>query len=138
MKEFVKDFVRRGLLAAVGGPMILALVYLCLGASGTVQSVEIPRLAREIVSASLMAFIAGGISGIYAVEMLPFATASLIHLAVMYLDYIIFYLMNGWIQKSFSGIAIFSAIFIAGFFVVWLLIYFGIKRQIKKMNEQIS
>ena len=38
MKRFWKDFLLRGLICASGGPVVLAIIYGILGATGTVET----------------------------------------------------------------------------------------------------
>ena len=37
MKKFWKEFLFRGLICAAGGPVVLAIIYGILGATGTVE-----------------------------------------------------------------------------------------------------
>lgn len=60
MKKALISFLHRGLIASVGGPVVLAIVYLCLDAAGVVHTLSAKRSALEILTASLMAFLAAG------------------------------------------------------------------------------
>lgn len=65
MKKHVRDFCKRGLIAAWGGPVIMALVWLCLKAAGVVETLTVDQVALGIISTTVMAFIAAGISIVY-------------------------------------------------------------------------
>ena len=65
MKKYVLEFVKRGLMAAADGPVILAIIYGCLGMTGTVAAIAPVEAALGILSITLMAFIAAGITMIY-------------------------------------------------------------------------
>ena len=136
MKKYIAEFVHRGLLAAAGGPVILAVVYGILGAGGTVAALVPGQVCLGILSVTLMAFIAGGITMIYRVEQLPLILAILIHGGVLYLDYLIQYLLNGWIPGNGSAIGVFTAVFFLGFALVWLVIYLNIRSNTRKLNEK--
>jgi len=41
MNKHMKDFCRRGLIAAWGGPVIMAIVWLCLKAAGVVETLTV-------------------------------------------------------------------------------------------------
>ena len=138
MKKFLKDFVKQGLVAAWGGPVILAIIYLILGKTGAVETLTVQEVSLEILSSAIMAFIAAGIPVVYRQEALPLATAILIHAAVLYLDYLIVYLMNGWLKNGAGPILIFTAIFFAGFALIWLIIRQVTKRQVKQVNSKIQ
>ena len=70
MKQFIKVFLHRGALFCGLGPVIMAIVYIFLSASGVVETVAVSTLIREIFTSTLMAFIAAGISAVYTVDRL--------------------------------------------------------------------
>lgn len=133
MKKYVLEFVKRGLMAASGGPLILAIIYGMLEATKTVTVLTPGEACMGIVSITVMAFIAAGITMIYQVESLPLPMAILIHGGVLYLDYLMIYLLNSWLPGNAVGI--FTIIFFAGFALVWLVIYLCIRKKTKRLNE---
>lgn len=135
MKKFIHEFIRRGLMAAAGGPVVLAIVYGILGATGAADSLTPGEACMGILSVTLMAFIAAGITAVYQVERLPIASAIAIHGGVLYLDYLIMYLLNSWIPKG--GIGFFTVIFIAGYALVWVCIYTFIKIKTERLNRKM-
>lgn len=137
MKNHVKDFCLRGLLAAGFGPMVLAIVYGILGLTGVTSSLSPGEVCRGILSVTLMAFIAAGITAVYTVEKLPLLSAILLHAGVLYLDYLLMYLLNSWIPRDLTAIGIFSAIFAAGFAAVWVGIYFFSKNRTDRINKKL-
>lgn len=138
MKKYVLEFVKRGLMAAAGGPVILAIIYGILGATGAVTALTPAEVCQGILSITLMAFIIAGISMIYTVESLPLGMAVLIHAGVLYLDYLLVYLLNSWIPKNWQAIGIFTLIFAAGYGVVWLVIYLCIRQNTRKLNARMK
>lgn len=138
MKKYAAEFVKRGLMAAAGGPVVLAIIYGILGANGVISTLTPKEVCVGVLSITLMAFIAAGITMIYNVEQLPVMAAILIHAGVLYLDYLIMYLLNNWLPGNGNGIGIFTVIFAAGFALVWLIIYLCIRRNTKKLNKRIK
>ena len=136
-KQFWKDFLHRGLLAAAGGPVILAIIYGILGATGTVSSLSPSEVCTGILSITLMAFIAAGITAVYQMEQLPLPGTIAIHAVVLYLDYLIMYLLNRWIPRDLTALGIFTAIFFGGFALVWLIIYQFVKRDTERVNQKM-
>ncbi|MBR6791110.1 MAG: DUF3021 domain-containing protein [Oscillospiraceae bacterium] len=136
--KYAKDFLHRGLLAAAGGPVILAVVYGILGASGTVTSLAPTEVCTGVLSITLMAFIAAGITTVYQIERLPLLSAILIHAGVLYLDYLIMYLLNGWIPEEAGGIGFFTVIFAGGYAAVWLCIWLGIRAKTRRLNRKLQ
>ena len=137
MKKFALEFCKRGLVAAGGGPVILAIIYGLLGKSGAVVSLRPGEVCMGILTVTLMAFIAAGITVVYTTERLPLISAIAIHAGVLYLDYLIIYLLNSWIPRDLKSIGIFTAIFTAGYALVWLGIYLSIRSKTDAMNQKL-
>lgn len=138
MKKFILEFLRRGLLVSVGGPIVMAIVYGILNLNGVVDTLTVGEVVKGIITSALLAFVAGGITAVYSIDKLQAAPAALIHCFVLYFDYILIYLFNGWIENSVQVIIIFTSIFITGFVLIWLIIYFSIKKQIKNINSNLT
>ena len=138
MKKHIKKFVARGLFVCGLGPIALAIVYAVLNATGVVSEMSVSEMVIGIVSVTVLAFIAGGISMIYEVERLPIAIAALIHAGVLYLDYIVIYLINGWLKEGVTPFVIFTSCFFAGFALIWLIIYLTSKRSTDEVNMALS
>jgi len=130
--------VKRGLMTAAGGPVILACIYGILGATDAVAVLTPGEVCMGILSITLMGFIAAGITTIYTVESLPLISAILIHAGVLYLDYLLVYLLNSWIPRNSQGIGIFTACFTAGYALIWLVIYLCIRTNTEKLNKKMK
>ena len=138
MKKFVLEFVRRGLMVASGGPLVLAVIYFILGETGAVASLSPTEAALGILSVTLLAFLAAGITSIYTIDRLAPAPAALIHGAVLYLGYLIMYLVNRWIPRNPMAIGIFTAVFLAAYAVIWLIIYLATKSGTDAINRKLK
>jgi hypothetical protein len=138
MKRFVLEFLRRGIIASAVGPVVLAVVYLILQQAEGVQSLSVNDVCIGILSLTALAFFAGGMNAIYQVERLPLMMAILIHGLVLYLGYLITYLLNDWLDIGVIPIIVFSAIFVVGFIVIWIAIYYVIRRKTMKLNEMLN
>lgn len=138
MKKYIVQFVLRGLVAAGGGPIVLAVIFGILGATGTVTALTPGEVCLGILSITLMAFIAGAITCIYQVESLPLPSAILIHGGVLYLDYLIMYLVNNWIPHNAKAIGTFSVIFVLGFAAVWACIYLHSRKKTAQLNNKLQ
>ncbi len=136
MKKHVKNFCKRGLIAAWGGPVIMAIIWLCLKAAGVMETLTVDQVVLGIISTTVMAFIAAGISIVYQIETLPKSMAALIQMAVLYIDYMGIYLLNGWLPVERIGT--FTLIFIAAFAVIWLIIYLSIRMKVNRINQKMQ
>ena len=138
MKAFWKKFIFRGLICAAGGPIVLAVIYGILGATGTVQALSPKEVCLGILTITLLAFIAAGMTAIYQMEQLPLPTMILLHGGGLYIAYILAYLLNGWLANQLKSILIFSGIFIAGYALIWLIIYCVERAKAEKLNKLLK
>lgn len=138
MKKFLKEFLQRGLICAAGGPLVLAVIYGILGATGTVEAISPSEVCMGIVTITLLAFIAAGMTAIYQMEQLPLPTMILLHGGALYIAYILTYLINGWLLNQLTPILIFTGIFLAGYALVWLIIYCVEKAKAEKLNKLLK
>ena len=136
MKKYVKQFCIRGLMWAWGGPVIMAIVWMAMHGAGVISGLTVDQAVLGILTMTVMAFIAAGISIVYQIETLPKAFAGLIQAAVLYIDYLGFYLINGWIPVN--KIWIFTLIFVGCFTVIWFIIYITVKLKVDKMNKAMG
>ena len=138
MKKFWKKFFLRGLTCAAGGPVVLAIIYGILGATGTAEALSPREVFLGILTITLLAFIAAGMTAIYQMEQLPLPSMILLHGGVLYIAYILTYLINGWLLNQLKPILIFTGIFIAGYGVIWLFIYLITKARTEKINKMLN
>lgn len=137
MRKYILEFLHRGMMAAWGGPAVLAIVYGILGITGAMETLTPAEVCRGILTVTAMAFIAAGITVVYTIDRLPLAAAVLIHGAALYLDYLILYLVNNWLPRNSFSIGIFSAIFVGGDAIVWVCINLSIRSKTNKINRKI-
>ena len=138
MKKHILDFIRRGLAAWGLGPIILAVLYLILQQQGVLETLSVSQVSTGILSLSALAFIAGGMNALYQIEQLPLMMAILIHGGVLYLSYLATYLVNGWLDWGIAPILVFTGIFVVGYFVIWAIIYWIIKKNTDRINEMMK
>lgn len=138
MKRFILEFVKRGLMVASAGPLVLAIIYYILEATGAAADIAPSEAALGIVSLTLLAFLAGGIGAIYSIDRLAPAPAALIHGAVLYAGYLIVYLLNDWIPRNPSAISIFTAVFLVCYAVIWLVIWRVVRARTDSINQKLK
>ena len=138
MKEFWKQFFLRGCIACAGGPLVLTVVWGILGATGTVATLTVTEVVRGILTVTLLAFIVAGMTAVYQAERLPLASAILIHAGALYLTYAVIYLINGWLASGAVPFLVFTACFVVGYALIWLIIYASMRAKAKKLNAGLS
>ena len=138
MKKFWKEFLLRGLICAGGGPLVLAIIYGVLGSTGTVDTLSPKEVSLGILTITMLAFIAAGMTAIYQMEQLPLPIMILLHGGGLYISYILTYLINGWLMNQLAPILVFTGIFVAGYALIWLIIYFIEKFKTEKLNKLLK
>ncbi len=137
MKKFWKEFLLRGLLCAAGGPLVLAIIYGILGATGEVTQLSPNTVCMGILTIMLLAFIAAGMTAIYQMEQLPLPIMILLHGGALYIAYLLTYLINGWLLKQLIPILVFTGIFLAGYALIWVIVYCVEKTKTEKLNRKL-
>lgn len=70
----------------------------------------------------------------YEIERMPLALATALHCALIVLLFIPIALLLGWVSDIVT-LLIISGMQLVGFFIIWLIMYFGYKKQIRELNE---
>lgn len=138
MKSFWKDFLLRGLCCAAGGPIVLAIVYGILGATGAADALSPGEVCTGILTITILAFIAAGMTAVYQVEQLPLPIQILLHGGALYVAYLLTYLLNGWLENQWVAVAVFTGIFLAGYAIIWLIIFLVEKAKADKLNKMLK
>ena len=134
----VKDFFLRGFTFGGLGPIVLGIVYLCLQNSLENFSVGGDDVFLGILSTYLLAFIHAGSGVFHQIESWSPGRSCLCQLSLMYATYVLFYVLNDWLPFEPLAIAIFTAIFAAGYGVICLTVYLSVKAAAKRLNRTLK
>ena len=137
MKKFALEFLRRGLVACGFGPIVLAVLYLVLKQHG-VETLTVDEVCLGIFSLTALAFIAGGMNAVYQMERLPLMLAILLHGGVLYAGYLAVFLLNGWLQQGLTPLLVFTAVFVVGYLIIWVIIYSVTKQKTAMLNQMLK
>ena len=133
----VRDFFLRGLLFGGFGPIIAGIVYLILHFTLKDLALTGLQVFTVIVSTYLLAFVHAGASVFNQIESWPLAKSTLCHFGLLYVAYILCYVINSWIPFEPLVLGIFTAIFAAGYAVIWLAVYVSIRVTVKRLNRSL-
>lgn len=137
MNKYVKAFFHRGLVFGGFGPIVAGIVYLILSfaiPNFTLAGIDV---FTAIVSTYLLAFVHAGVSVFNQIESWPIAKSLLCHLSALYVAYVSCYVLNSWIPFDPIVLVIFTAIFIATYFVIWSIVMICIKATGTALNRQL-
>ncbi len=138
MRKFVGEFIQRGFVSCGFGPIVWAIViYILSQKNDIVQTIPAMEAVLSILTSSLLAFVAGGINAIYKIERIPLVLAIFIHAVILYIDYIVIYLVNDWIEVEITILTVFTICFFSGFAIIWAIIYFHTKKSTDRLNKKL-
>ena len=136
--KYYKRFILRGLVAMGFGPIVLAMIYGILGAVGVVESLPVSEFVFGVLTIVALAFLAGGITIVYQIEELGLSKAITAHGVILYLAYAVVYVTNNWLADGIIPFLVFTGIFVIGYLLVWLIIYFITKKSTDKINKNLK
>ena len=93
----------------------------------------IAMLLQSLFSGLYGALCFAGMS-LYESERLPLAAATALHCAVIVIFYIPIALLLGWVS-GIAEILVVAGIQIVVFFIIWLIMYFAYRKQVRELNE---
>lgn len=137
MNLYAKKFFLRGMLFGGFGPIVTGIVYLILSLVLDDFSLSGKDAFFGILSTYLLAFVHAGASVFNQIEHWPVAKSTLFHFGVLYPAYTACYLLNAWIPFDWRVLAIYTACFVIGYFVIWLSVFFCIRAAEKSLNKKI-
>lgn len=136
--KFIKDFALRGMIAMGFGPIVLAIIYLILGLTGVATNIGVYEMVLGVLTITVLSFMCGGMTAVYQIESLGLSKAITLHGITLYIAYAVVYLVNGWLADGIIPFLVFTAIFIVGYLIVWLIIYLITKKSAEKINSGLK
>ena len=138
MNKYVKSFFHRGLVFGGFGPLVMAVVYLVLAHTVDNFSINGTEAFTAIFTVYLLAFVHAGASVFNQIEEWSLVRALAVHLSTLYAAYVTCYLINSWIPFDIKFLLVFTACFLALYFIIWLTVYFAVKATQKRLNARLK
>ena len=135
---YVKNFLHRGLIFGGLGPIIMGIVFFTLARTVPDFSLGGEDVLIGILSTYLLAFIQAGASVFNQIEHWSPAKSMAVHLPTIYAAYVICYVMNSWIPFEWAVIAIFTAIFVVCYLVIWFTVYLCVRASSRRLNARLE
>lgn len=137
MNTYLKSFLHRGLVFGGFGPIVCAIVFFIISLTVEDFSLDGGTILLAVVSTYLLAFIQAGASVFNQIEEWPLAKSLLVHFLTLFVSYSACYLVNSWIPFEPMVIAIFAAVFVLTYLVIWLTVYAIVRATGKALNEKL-
>ena len=138
MNKYVKQFFHRGLVFGGFGPIILGIIYLILSKVIENFTISGSEAAIAIISIYILAFVHAGASVFNQIDHWSIGKSLLCHLSTLYVAYSICYVINTWIPFEPKMLLIFTAVFMAIYFIVWGIVYLSVKATSKNFNAKLK
>lgn len=138
MNKYLKSFLHRGLLFGGFGPVVASIVFLAISHSVDNFSLSAQEVLTATLSTYLLAFVHAGASIFNQIEHWSLPKSLLCHFSMLYAAYSLCYIANSWIPFDPKVLLIFSLIFIAVYFVIWITVYLCVRNTTKKLNGHLS
>ena len=137
MNKYLKSFLHRGLLFGGFGPVVASIVFLAVSHTVDNFSLSAQEVLTATLSTYLLAFVHAGASIFNQIEHWPLPKSLLSHFSMLYAAYSLCYIANSWIPFEPKVLLIFSLIFIAVYFVIWITVYLCVRNTTKKLNGRL-
>lgn len=138
MNRYLKDFLHRGLIFGGFGPIVVAIVFMCISLADEGFSLTANQILLATVSSYLLAFIQAGVTVFNQIEHWSTVKSLLCHFVTLYAAYSVCYVVNSWIPFEPMVLVIFSAVFVLLFFIIWGIVYFSVRLTSKRFNSQLK
>ncbi len=137
MNIYLKRFFHRGLIFGGFGPIVTGIVFFILSVTLDDFSISGGQIFLAIISTYLLAFIQAGVSVFNQIEHWSVSKSLLFHFLALYLVYSVCYVANSWIPFEPIVLLIFTAVFAALYFAIWITVYLIVRYTRKRLNEKL-
>ena len=138
MKKYAVEFVKRGLLFSVFGPIVMGIVFWIIELTGVDLNLSGGQTLLAIVTVSVLAFVQAGSTVFHQMETWSPLKSALLQLLSIYVVYIATYLLNSWIPLRWEVILIFTIVFVVTYFSIWVTVIMVTKSTANKLNSNLK
>lgn len=138
MNQYVKSFLHRGLVFGGFGPIVVAIVFMCISFGNDDFCLNALQILLATVSSYLLAFVQAGVTVFNQIEHWSTVKSLLCHFSTLYAAYSVCYVVNSWIPFEPMVLVIFTAVFVLLFLAIWGIVYFSVRLTSKKFNSQLK
>lgn len=138
MNKYVKAFLHRGLMFGGFGPIIFGIIIFIVSKTTEDLVLNGADMLTGIISTYLLAFVHAGASVFNQIDHWSIGKSLLCHLSTLYVAYSFCYVVNTWIPFEPKMLLIFTAVFMAIYFIVWGIVYLSVKATSKSFNAKLK
>ena len=126
--------------------LILSAIGLAVGAlvsgffammAGSEEGLGFPLWQHYLLGA-LQGALGMGSTVVYAVDRWSVTRCTVTHFAITFGGYTALGLAEGWLKLNDPGFWIMTAVMVAVYFLIWLIMHLNYRRKIRKMNDELK
>ncbi len=125
------------LLAVIGLAVGLLISWLFTLMAGGKEGLGFPTWMNYLLGA-LQGALAMGSTVVYAIDRWSVTRCTVTHFVIVFGGYTALGLIEGWMRLNDSGFWIMTAVMVAVYFAIWLIMYLSYRRKIRKMNDELK
>ena len=133
-----RDFFLRGCMFGGLGPVVLGIVYLILHHTLEDLTLTGSEVFLGILSTYVLAFIHAGSGVFHKIESWSPCKSCLCQMSLLYAAYVLCYVLNDWLPFEPSALAVFTAVFVAGYGIICLTVYLSVRAAAKRLNRKLE
>ena len=138
MNKYLKEYFRRGLMFAGFGPIVYAIVIFILSLTLDSFTITGKYVLLGVLSTYIIAFVQAGSNVFYLIEHWPTLKSLFWHFLSLYIVYSVGYVVNSWIPFEPIMLLIFTGVFVAIYFAVWLIVCVILLTTERKLNKKLK
>ena len=119
------------------GPVTAALVIFIISLFEENLHLGASQVLIMSVSTYLLAFVQAGATVFNQIEHWSVPKSLACHFISLYAVYVLCYLVNTWIPFNINVILVFTAIFVATFFIIWTTVFLAVRHLSRKLNKNL-
>lgn len=119
------------------GPVTAALVIFIISHFEENLHLGASQVLIMAVSTYILAFVQAGATVFNQIEHWSVPKSLACHFSSLYAAYVFTYLVNTWIPFNINVILVFTAIFVATFFIIWTIVFLAVRHLSRKLNKNL-
>ena len=120
------------------GPATAALVIFIISRFDEALQLSASEVLIMVCSTYILAFVQAGAKVFNQIEHWSVPKSLACHFSSLYAVYVFTYLVNTWIPFNINVILVFTAIFVATFFIIWTVVFLAVRHLSKKLNKNLK
>lgn len=134
-EELLKDGLLRALAGAIAG-LVICMMFCILYWTGVLEGATY-SIPLYLITGTLNGAVIMGATIFYDIESWSILRCTVTHFVLTIIVFYTFGFVSGWMKFDNAFFWIFTVMFVAMYFMIWLVMYLSYRRQVRRMNEEL-